>query len=479
MNLHDMFFMMKSELLLTVSIFIILFIKITSNDDEQNSGSGNTSLLNIINVLLLINVICGFFMNSTGSLFGDMFRNTPLIAFEKNILAFGTLVVSLISYNWLKNHKHVYEFYLLMLSTLLGMFFMISSGNLMMFYVGLELSTIPLAALANFDLDKKRSSEAAMKMIMMSAFASGILLLGISFIYGTTGTLQLDLLPGLLYNNPLQIFAMIILIAGFSFKISAVPFHLWTADVYEGAPAAVTAYLSVISKGAVLFVMTSVLYNAFSPLKAEWYQILFLLSVATMVIGNLFALRQTNLKRLLAFSSIAQVGFILVGMSGQSADGEASIIYFVLIYLFSNLGAFGVITLVSALTGKDTLDDYSGFYKTNPFLTWVLALSLFSLAGIPPAAGFFAKFFLLMAGAAQQNYMLIVIAALNMVVALYYYLVVIKVMFTGKNADPIGALKIDSLPAAGLIICLAGILIAGMYGGVYNYIHALVLQGTN
>ena len=473
MALTDFFLLMKHELLITVIIFIILFLKIASND-EQKTSIDNTSILNIINALLIFNFISGLFMNAEGTLFGDMFRNTALIAFEKNILSFGTLLVSLTTYGWLKNHKHVYEFYILMLSTLLGMFFMISSDNLMMFYLGLELSTIPLAALANFDLDKKRSSEAAMKMIMMSAFASGILLLGISFVYGTTGTLSLNLMPELLYNNPLQVFSMILLIAGFGFKISAVPFHLWTADVYEGSPSGVTAYLSVISKGAVLFVMTTVLYNAFSPLAAEWYKILFFIAVATMVIGNLFALRQTNLKRLLAFSSIAQVGFILVGMTGQSAEGEASIIYFILVYMFSNLGAFGVITIVSAATGRETLDDYAGFYKTNPMLTWVLALSLFSLAGIPPAAGFFAKFFLLIAGAAKENYLLIVIAALNMVVALYYYLIVVKVMFTGKNQNPIPTINPGVLPLAGLMICMLGVLVAGMYGEVYNFIRSLV-----
>jgi len=201
-------------------------------------------------------------------------------------------------------------------------------------------------------------------------------------------------IPWLLDGSALQLFALVTIIAGFGFKISAVPFHLWTADVYEGAPASVTAYLSVISKGAILFVMLPVLYNTFQPFHAYSYRILVLLAIATMVVGNLFALRQTNLKRLLAFSSIAQIGFILVGMSGQSDTATVSVLYFVLIYLFSNLGAFGVITLVSALTGKETLADYKGFHSTNPGLSWVLAISLFSLAGIPPVAGFFGKFFL-------------------------------------------------------------------------------------
>jgi len=474
MMMNDFFLFMKSELLLTVIIFVILFLQIADKNEESETLPNNTSILNIINGLLVINLFGGLFFNFEGTLFGDMFRNTTLINFEKNILSLGTLVVSLTSYDWLKKHRHVYEFYILLLSTLLGMFFMISSDNLMMFYLGLELSTIPLAALSNFDLGKKRSSEAAMKMIMMSAFASGILLLGISLVYGTTGTLNLSIIPQMLFDNSLQKFAMILLIAGFGFKISAVPFHLWTADVYEGSPSPVTAYMSVMSKGAVLFVMSSVINKSFHPYECHTYQILFILAVLTMIIGNLFALRQTNLKRLLAFSSIAQVGFILVGMSGQSADGEASVIYFILVYLFSNLGAFGVITIVSSHTGRESLRDYAGFYKTNPLLTWILAISLFSLAGVPPAAGFFAKFFLLIAGAAKENYFLIIIAALNMVVALYYYLEIVKVMFIGKSENPIEPIKPGLVPFTGLVICVLGIFVAGIYGEIFDYIRSLV-----
>src|SRR6266496_3927456 len=251
-------------------------------------------------------------------------------------------------------------------------------------------------------------------------------------------------------------------------------FHLWTADVYEGSPVAVTSYLSVVSKGAILFVMVSVFYNVFSSIANSWYNMIFLISIATMVIGNLFALRQQNMKRFLAFSSIAQVGFILVGLSGQSDKGSASVIYFVLIYIFSNLGAFGVISLVSAITGKETMDDYKGFYKNNPVLSWVLAISLFSLAGIPPMAGFFGKFFLLFAGAGRGNYLLIVIAALNMVVSLYYYLKVIKAMFMDANDNPMEKVHSKWQPKIAMAICVGGILVTGIASGAYNYIYSLI-----
>jgi NADH-quinone oxidoreductase subunit N len=328
--------------------------------------------------------------------------------------------------------------------------------------------------MVNFDLHKKQSSEAAFKMIVSSAFASGLLLFGISWLYGTTGTVAFAELPAALNGSSLQLFAFVAILAGFGFKISAVPFHLWTADVYEGAPIPVTSYLSVISKGAVLFVFVSVLYTVFSGMGEVWYNMLFLIAVATMVVGNLFALRQQNMKRFLAFSSIAQIGFILVGISGQSQEGAAALIFFVLIYIFSNLGAFGVISLVSSATGHEKIDDYKGFYQTNPVLTWILAIALFSLAGIPPTAGFFGKFFLILAGAAKGNWLLITIAALNMIVSLYYYLRVIKAMFMDHNPSPMAKIDIPVSPKLALAICVAGILITGLYSGAYQYIYQLL-----
>ena len=465
--LSNFFILMKFELLVAVIIFVLLFIKVGSSEWK------NKTALRVVNILLLVNFIAGFFMNHDGTLFGDMFRTTKLIELQKNILNLGTLIVSAQAYAWLKDHKYVLEFYMLLLATLLGMFFMISSGNLLMFYLGLELSTIPLAAICNFDLEKRRSSEAAMKLIISSAFSSGLLLFGISLMYGTTGTLNFSELSQHLNGSPLQLFAFILLLAGFAFKISVVPFHLWTADVYEGSPVAVTSYLSVISKAAFLFVFVAVLYDVFKPLAATWFNMLMLLSILTMVIGNLFAIRQNNLKRFLAFSSITQIGFILVGISGSSQMGTASVIYFLLIYVFSNLGAFGVIAFVSAATGKETIDDYKGFYKTNPFLTWVLTISLFSLGGIPPTAGFFGKFFLIMAGAGKGNYVFITIAALNMIISLYYYLKVVKAMFMDANEQPIEKLSIHTLPKFAMIVCILGIVSIGFVQPIYNYIYSL------
>jgi NADH-quinone oxidoreductase subunit N len=463
----DMFSLLEQELGLTLIIFILLFIKVGAGEWK------NETILVLVNLLLFVNLIAGFFLHARGTQFSDMFRTDGLLVLEKNILNVGTLLISLLSYDWLRKHQHVLEFYMLLLATLLGLFFMISAGNLLMFYLGLELSTIPLAALANFDLEKRRSSEAAMKFIMSSAFSSGLLLLGISLVYGMTGSLGFSGIAEHINQTGLFLFAFILLLSGFAFKISIVPFHLWTADVYEGAPVAVTSYLSVISKGAVFFVLLQVLYTVFKPLNVDWYRMLYLLSALTMLIGNLFALRQENLKRLLAFSSISQVGFILVGLSGSSKAGAASVIYFILIYIFSNLGVFGVISLISSRTGKENIEDYKGLYGANPFLSWVMAISLFSLAGIPPTAGFFGKFFLLLAGAGKGNYGIIVFASLNMVISLYYYLRVVKAMFMDNANDPIHSLSVPFLPKLAMFFCAAGILLIGPMGWIYGYIYSL------
>ncbi|MBC7510133.1 MAG: NADH-quinone oxidoreductase subunit N [Ferruginibacter sp.] len=459
---------MKSELVITFIIFLLLFIKV-------GMEMKNEKLLSIIQFLLLANFIFGFFLNETGTLFGGLFTTNGLMAFQKSILSLGVYLISLLFSDWLKKSIHAPEFFILMLSALLGMFFMISSGSLLMFFLSLELSTIPVAAMANFDLDKRISSEASMKMILSSAFSSGILLFGISIIYGATGTVNFTEIPALLDGSPLQILAFVFLFTAFAFKLSIVPFHLWTADVYEGAPIAVSAFLSVISKGSIAFILLSTLYKVFAPMHEIWYNMVMLLSITTMIVGNLFALRQQNIKRLLAFSSIAQVGFILVGLSSNSIQGTTSVVYFVLIYVFSNLAAFGVAGAVSGQTGKERIDDFKGLYHNNPFISWILALALFSLAGIPPTAGFFGKLFLITAGASKGNYFFIVVAALNLIVSLYYYLRVIRAVFMDTNEQPIEKIYVNPSVKLGMIICGAGIVLVGLLSWIYDYITALTV----
>jgi NADH-quinone oxidoreductase subunit N len=256
--------------------------------------------------------------------------------------------------------------------------------------------------------------------------------------------------------------------------MSLVPFHLWTADVYEGSPTIITSYLSVISKGAAAFIFAILLYKVFSTTVTMWQNILYALAVMTMTVGNLFALRQKNIKRFLAFSSIAQAGFILLGLINVDSLGIATVIYFVFIYILSNLAAFGVIMAVQNATGKENIADFDGFYKTNPKLSLIMMLALFSLAGIPPIAGFFSKFFLFAAAAKHNFYWLVFIAVINTTIALYYYLMVVKAMFINKTETPVETLKIDFYTKAALIISVAGLFITGFIGVFFDYIKAVV-----
>lgn len=464
----EFFTLMKPELGLMLIIFLLLFLKIWDGIKEKGT------LLSIVNILLLLNFAAGFFCNTEGTLFSGMYHTNSVIVLEKNVLAFGTLLISLIAWDWLKKHEHMLEFYILLLSTLLGMNFMISSGNFMMLYLGLELSTIPLAALCNFDLDRLKSSEAALKMILSSAFASCILLFGVSMIYGTTGTLTFSEMPAHLDGGMLQMLAFIFVFIGFAFKLSVVPFHFWTADVYEGSPVAVTSYLSVISKGAIVFVFITTLINLFSTLGATWYHLLVISIVMTITVGNLFAMRQDNIKRFLAFSSIAQIGYILLGLTNGTNAGSVSAIYFLVVYIFSNVAAFGVVSMVSHQTGKENISDFNGFYKNNKVTGWVMALAMFSLAGIPPTAGFFGKMFLVTAGAAKGNYLLIAFASLNMVVSLFYYLRVVKAIFINSNENPVEKINASGPVKLALGICMLGVIATGFYSGIYDYIVSML-----
>jgi len=464
----DFITIMKNDLMLVAIIFLLLFIKL-------GKGIKNDTLLSIIQLLLLINFVAGFFMNDDYTAFDNMYQTSPVIAFQKSILSLGVYLISLLFSGWLRKSENLTEFFILMLSALLGMFLLLSSSNFLMFYLSLELATIPVAAMANFDLQKKISSEAAMKMILSSAFSSGILLFGISILYGITGTISFAALPALLNGSPIQIMVLVFLFSAFAFKLSIVPFHLWTADVYEGSPFATTSFLSVISKGAIAFVLVSTLYKVFQPMHGVWYTIITVLAIITMIIGNLFALRQQNIKRFLAFSSIAQVGFILVGISSNdSVKGLSSVMYFVLIYVFSNLAAFGVAETIAIYSGKENIGDYNGLYQNNKFLSWVLALALFSLAGIPPTAGFFGKLFLITAGAAKANFAFITIAALNMIVSLYYYLRVVRSVFMDKGETVVEKIPIQPAVKFGLIICGAGIIVTGLWSWVYDYVVGLL-----
>lgn len=463
--------LMRHELLLVAMVAILLFAELLLAD------KGKSCTIKLLAIgLFLLNTIAGFIPIETGVLFGGMYQTTPLIILVKNILNIGVLIVFMQSYKWLGNEDNSYktsEYFILILATLIGMNFMISSGDFLMFYLGLELATIPMAALAAFEVYKTKSAEAGIKMILSSALSSGVLLYGISMIYGSTGAIYFNEVAANYSGGALQVLAFIFFFAGMAFKISLVPFHLWTPDVYEGAPINITSYLSVISKGAAITIFTIILFTVFPVISSVWQDILYVIAILTMTIGNLFAIRQQNIKRFLAFSSISQAGFILLGIIGGTQFGMATVIYYILVYIFSNLGAFGVISAIANASGKENIDDYNGLYKTNPKLSLTMMLAMFSLAGIPPVAGFFGKFFLFTAAAEQGYYMLVLIAVLNTIISLYYYLLIVKAMFINQNETPIESFKNDFMTRLSLVICVAGIVVLGFSSQILEYINSI------
>jgi NADH-quinone oxidoreductase subunit N len=463
----DNFLIMRHELLLTLAGLIVLAAEIFRNPSRKRS----VSILAVI--LFFLVTISGFIPSPAGSLFGGMYESTSLRLIMKNILNIGAFLVLVQSVTWLEkeeNHERTSEYFVLLISTLIGMNFMISAGHFLMFYIGLELATIPVAALAAYDRYNNKSAEAGIKLILISALSSGILLYGLSMIYGTTGSLYFNEIAVNIKNASLQVLGFIFFFAGMAFKISIVPFHLWTADVYEGSPVNITGYLSVISKGAAVFIFIIVLFTVFPVLMDTWQKAIYVVSVLTMTIGNLFAIRQQNLKRFLAFSSISQAGYILLGVIGGNQTGMASVVYYILVYIFSNLAAFGVVAAVSNASGKETIDDLNGLYHTNPRLSLVMTLALFSLAGIPPVAGFFGKFFLFTAAAEKGFYLLVLIAVLNTIISLYYYLLVVKAIFITKNDMPVETFRSDFLTRLAIIICVAGIFFTGFAGVIFEVI---------
>jgi len=459
--------LLRFEVIIAMIIFILLIMKLNDADNKVKA------FLTVVNILLVLNFVAGFIPIGEGVLFSGFFKTSGLIVLEKNILNLGLMLISFTAYTWLLNNKNRIEFYILLLSSVLGVYTMISSGHILTLYLGLEMSTIPLAALANFNKCMKNSAEAGLKLILSSAFSTGIMLFGISLLYGAVGNLSFTYIAGHLHPDMLTLFAFTFIVAGFAFKMSIVPFHLWTADVYEGSPVAVTSFLSVISKGSVIFVFVSVLYTLFAGLKEAWVYEITILAIMSMTIGNLFAMRQQNIKRLLAFSSISQVGFVLVGIAGASVTGTSASIYFVLIYMMSNIAAFGVIGAIADTTGKESLSAYKGLYKASPFYALVLAMSLFSLGGVPPTAGFFGKLFLLTSGMGNGLYILLAFAAMNLVLSLYNYLRIVKIMFIDEAEETLPVIGRNTFLTIALVICVTGILAIGFIPPIYQYISSL------
>ena len=470
---YSQFLLLKEELSL-ILVIVILFVADLFMSPDAHKNDGKPVLNTMLPVVLLtIHTLITIVPGPMADAFGGMYHNQPIQSIVKSILSIGTLIVFLMAHEWMRRPDTAIkqgEFYILTLSTLLGMYFMISAGHFLMFFIGLKTASIPMAALVAFDKYRHHSAEAGAKYILTALFSSGLLLYGLSLIYGTVGTLYFADIPARLTGDPLQIMAFVFFFSGMGFKISLVPFHLWTADVYEGAPSTVTAYLSVISKGSAAFVLMAILIKVFAPMVEQWQEVLYWVIIASITIANLFALRQQNLKRLMAFSSISQAGYIMLGVISGSAQGMTSLVYYVLIYMFANLTVFTVITIVALRAGKFTLEDYNGLYTTNPKLAFLMTLALFSLAGIPPFAGFFSKFFIFAAAFEGGFHLLVFIALINTIISLYYYLKIVKAMYINKSDEPIAAFRSDNYTRASLAICTLGIVVLSIASVVYQSI---------
>ena len=475
---YSQFLLMPQEIGLLL-VFLLVFIYDTFMPERSQRYMPVFSVV----MMALYTIYCFCCPAGVGEAFGGMFESNSATWVMKNILNVGVVLVLLQAVKW-TNSDFVSvrrgEFYELTLLTLLGMFLMISARHFLLFVIGLETASLPIAALAAFEKRYYESHEAAAKYIFTAIFSSAIFLLGISFVYGMSGSLYFkDIATSVMGNHSaLLIAALAFVIAGVGFKLSLVPFHQWTADVYQGAPTAVTSYLSVISKGAAAFSFLVILVQVFGSAYGQvWEWMLYAIIVLTITIGNLFAIRQRNLKRFLAFSSISQAGYIMLGVIAVNVMGMSSMIYYVLVYIFSNLAAFGVIAAIERQTGKVTMDDYNGLFKTNPWLAFTMMLAMFSLGGIPPFAGFFSKFFIFV-GACHQGsmaiYILVLIALVNTIISLYYYLLVVKAMFLRQDDCVIPKITSHWSERAGLILCTLGIIFIGLISCIYASINGAV-----
>ena len=463
--------------ILLVVFFMAFFLRGSEKDHEILGGL-------TIGIMIVLPFRIAF-LSEPAEAFGGMYVASQAANVMKVILSIGTVIVLIMAEPWLKNEAQKYrgEFYMLVLSTLLGMFIMVSSGNFLLFFLGLETASVPMACLVAMDKWKKQSAEAAAKYILTATFSSGVMLYGLSFVYGSAGTLYFnDVMEKVAYmaqfesQLPMLIMGMVFFFSGLGFKLSLVPFHFWTADTYQGAPTPVTGYLSVVSKGAAAFALMVILMKAFGPLTEYWEYLLYIVIVLSITIANLFAIRQSELKRFMAFSSISQAGYIMLAVIGASQGGMAALMYYVLVYVVANMAVFTVISTVEQNNGGTTMmSSYDGLYQTNPKLAFLMTLALFSLAGIPPFAGMFSKFFVFMAAAQQGSaaaYFVVFVALVNTVVSLYYYLLIVKAMYITKTDSPLPTFQSDINTKIAMAICTAGVALFGVCSCIYEWIAA-------
>jgi len=422
------------EIFLSLSIMFLLILGVFKKESSK-------LIQNISLIILLITAVITF--NETLSideilLFNDSIIIDYLSSFMKIVTLLAAFLVLIISSNYLRVFKiFKIEYPILILSSVLGMMIMISSNDLIVFYMGLELQSLALYVLATFNRDQLKSSEAGLKYFVLSALSSGLLLYGCSLIYGFTGSTNFNLIANQLNSNEYALtFGIVFILVGLAFKISAVPFHMWAPDVYEGSPTPVTLFFTMVPKVAALTVFIRFLYVPFLNLIDQWQMIIIFLSIASMLFGAIAAIGQTNLKRLVAYSSISHIGYAIAGLATGTNTGIQSSVIYITIYIIMNLGLFSCLLMMKRNNEYyEDIDDLSGLSKNHPMLSLSLLIILFSLAGIPPLAGFFAKFYIFKSVLEQSMYFLAIVGLLSTVVAAFYYLRIIKIIYFDKEKD--------------------------------------------
>ena len=447
--------------------------------DDKTAPSPRPWFNPLVCAFMLIHILLNCCPTEPATAFGGMYATTPMIGVLKTILAFGTLIVFIQARTWLSRPDSTFkegEFYMLIISTLLGMNMMVSADHFLLFFLGLEMASVPMACLVAFDKYRHNSAEAGAKFILTATFSSGVMLYGLTFIYADAGSLYFNEVSQHLSATPMTVMGMVFFFSGLGFKISLVPFHFWTADTYQGAPTTITGYLSVVSKGAAAFTLCTILMRVFGSLIDQWQYLLGIVIVLSITIANLFAIRQTELKRFMAFSSISQAGYIMLAVMGDSGMGVTALTYYILVYVVANMSVFTIISAIEERNnGVTDMDAYNGLYSTNPKLAFLMTLALFSLGGIPPFAGMFSKFFVFMAALEQGSawaYLIVFIALINTVISLYYYLLIVKAMYINKSENPLPAFKSDCNTRLALAICTLGVALFGVCSYVYDWIFA-------
>ena len=444
---------------------ILIFVVDFFLKEDKRKNLGYLSLLGILITIILL------FFSAQGEMFGKAYSYDSLSFFFKLVFLLSAFLAISVSIDFVAKFRAFKgEFFGLILFSTVGMMLLSSARELIFLYVSLELVTIPLYVLAAYLKPDRKSAEAGLKYMLLGAISSAILLYGISLIYGITGTTFLLGIKTRLMVDYLQIgpigpglfLSFIFFIAGFGFKLALVPFHMWAPDVYEGAPTPITAFLSVGSKAAGLVAFLRVFFESFSVYNPDWVTIVAVLAALSMIIGNIIALLQTNIKRMLAYSSIAQVGYILVGLVAISERGVSSVAFYTLAYLFANMGAFVVAIAFELQTGSSEIKDYSGLSRTSPGLSLLMTIFLLSLVGIPPLAGFVGKYFLFASAIEKNLIWLVVIAVLTSVISLYYYAGVIREMYFNKKEGGEKILLPFGIKLA-LLICIIGVILVGLF----------------